>query len=489
MIENKDYNYDRLIREITGCLSLKQFLMKKPFVIKELENKVNEERINNLFNQDIQIDMLDTRELYLITETFYKMLLDEEFISKLNEFQQQLQKDLNPELYFTEDEIRQYKNSVLPVEEEQDFKTVVFKNVKFMKEGIYSTVDDFNYILDLREKGILFYNMNCQRETEKYEWRGTYVEKAKVFSKSIKEISESMYQDKYIPTYIAINVPSNGEEDFHVIDKENGLYDIIIKINKNTSLNLIDGNHRTTGGSLARNMCRRKGKEFILNMGIQIMNLDPSLARQYIFQESKKNPLDETLTKAMEKTIENEIADYMNKGESPLAGKLGRELKDVKKLNKLTPLYVFAEGLKYFELDELDLIRKNKVKRFLKDFFNCVLSFHKDKRRDRELSIEDMLKNKKLKEKKSEEEGYELNMNMFRGYLYIAAKLFNDLNWIEKIDTILKKIDYKKGGALEDMHLFKNEMSKTNIKKLEEYLENILSEVEESGENENVRKN
>ncbi len=39
------------------------------------------------------------------------------------------------------------------------------------------------------------------------------------------------------------------------------------------------------------------------------------------------------------------------------------------------------------------------------------------------------------------------------------------------------------------MHLFKNEMSKTNIKKLEEYLENILSEVEESGENENVRKN
>ncbi len=28
---------------------------------------------------------------------------------------------------------------------------------------------------------------------------------------------------------------------------------------------------------------------------------------------------------------------------------------------------------------------------------------------------------------------------MFRGYLYIAAKLFNDPNWIEKIDTILKK--------------------------------------------------
>ncbi|MHB9924633.1 ParB N-terminal domain-containing protein [Clostridium botulinum] len=474
MIENKNYNYDKLIRELTGCLGLKQFLMKKPFVIKTLENKVDEEIINNLFNQNIQVEMLSERELYLITETFYKMLLKDDFISKLNELQQQLKMDLNPELYFTEDEIRQYKNSLLPVEEEQDFKTVVFKDVKFMKEGIYSGVADFNYILDLREKGILFYNINCQRETEKYEWRGTWIEKAKVFSKSIREISKSMAEDEYIPTYIAINVPSNGQEDFHIIDKENGLYDIIIRINKNTNLNLIDGNHRTTGGSLARNICRRKGKDFVLNMGVQIMNLDPYLARQYIFQESKKNPLDETLTKAMEMTIENKIAYYMNKGGgingSPLAGKLGRELKDVKRLNKLTPLYIFADGLKYFELDEFDIIREDKVKKFLKEFFKYVLSFHKEK-----------MKNIKL----SREEGYELNMHMFRGYLYIASKLMNDADWKERLIDVLEKIDYRKNGILEDMHLYKDEMSKTNIKRLEEYIDSLL----ESGEKENGREN
>ncbi|HDK7176557.1 TPA: hypothetical protein PTV31_003174 [Clostridium botulinum] len=473
MIENKNYNYDKLIRELTGCLGLKQFLMKKPFVIKTLENKVDEEVINNLFNQNIQVEMLNERELYLITETFYKMLLKDDFVSKLNELQQQLKMDLNPEFYFTEDEIRQYKNSILPVEEEQDFKTVVFKDVKFMKEGIYSGVADFNYILDLREKGILFYNINCQRETEKYEWRGTWIEKAKVFSKSIKEISKSMAEDEYIPTYIAINVPSNGQEDFHIIDKENGLYDIIIRINKNTNLNLIDGNHRTTGGSLARNICRRKGKDFVLNMGVQIMNLDPYLARQYIFQESKKNPLDETLTKAMEMTIENKIAYYMNKGGgisgSPLAGKLGRELKDVKRLNKLTPLYIFADGLKYFELDEFDIIREDKVKKFLKEFFKYVLSFHKEK-----------MKNIKL----SREEGYELNMHMFRGYLYIASKLMNDDDWKERLIDVLEKIDYRKDGILEDIHLYKDEMSKTNIKKLEEYIDSLLKE---SGEKENVR--
>ncbi|MBD5589097.1 hypothetical protein [Clostridium botulinum] len=472
MIESKEYNYDRLIRELTGCLSLKQFLMKKTAVIKTLENRMDKETIINLYNQDIQIDMLDNKDLYLITEAFYKLALDEDFISKLNELQQPLQVDLNPELYFTEDEIRQYKNSVLPVEEEQDFKTVVFKNVKLMKEGIYSGVEDLNYILDLRESGTLFYNINCQRETEKYEWRGTWVEKAKVFTKSIREISKSMAEDNYIPTHIAINVPSNGEESFYAKDKGDGLYDIIIKINKDTSLNLIDGNHRVTGGSIARNMCHRKGKEFILNMGIQIMNLDPALARHYIFQESKKNPLDETLTKAMEMTIENKIADYMNKGSSPLSGKLGRELKDVKHLNKLTPLYIFSEGLNYFELDELDIIRENKVKRFLKEFFSYVLSVHKDHMKDIKLS---------------REEGYELNMNMFRGYLYIASKLFNEPDWSEKIETILKKIDYRKGGILEDIHLFKNEMSKTNINKLEKYLDDILTKVMESGEKENVR--
>ncbi|EKS4345158.1 hypothetical protein QB607_003162 [Clostridium botulinum] len=464
MIENKNYNYDRLIKEITGCLSLKQFLMKKSFVIKELENKVSEERINNLFNQNIQIDMLETRELYLITETFYKMLLDEDFISKLNELQQQLKVDLNPKLYFTEDEIRQYKNSVLPVEEEQkDFKTITFKNVQFMKEGVYSGVVDFNYILDLREKGVLFYNIDCQRETEKYEWKGMWVEKAKVYPKSIHEITESMANDEYIPTDIAINVPSNGSEQFHVIEKEDNLYDIIIKIDENTALNLIDGNHRTTGGSLARNMCRRKGKDFVLNMGVKVMNLDPYWSRHYISQESKKNPLDKSLTKAMEMTIENKIAFYMNKGGglsgSPLANKLGKDLKDVKRLEKLTPLYIFAEGLKYFNLDELDIIREDKVKKFLKEFFKYILSFHKEQ-----------MKNIKI----SREEGYELNMHMFRGYLYIASKLMNDKNWKERLIDILEKIDYRKDGALEDMHLYKDEISRANIKKLEEYIDNLL---------------
>ncbi|WP_125154520.1 hypothetical protein [Clostridium rectalis] len=471
MLEDK---YNKLVKELTGCLSLKQFLMKKGFVIKQLENKVDEDIINNLYNQDIQIDMLNERELYLITETFYKMLLDEDFLSKLNELQQQLQKELNPQLYFTEDEIRKYKNSILPIEEEKDYKTVIFKNVSFMKEGVYSTVGDFNYILDLREKGILYYNIDCQRETEKYEWRGTYVEKAKVFPKSVNEISKSMFEDTYIPTYIAINVPANGSEDFHVIEKEDNLYDIVIKINKNTSLNLVDGNHRTTGGSLARNMCRRKGKDFILNMGIQIMNLDPYLARQYIFQESKKNPLDESLTKSMEMTIENKMAYYMNRGGglsgNPLANRLGKDLKDVKRLDKLTPLYIFADGLKYFKLDELDIIREDKVKIFLKEFFKYILSYHKNHLRDIKLSREN---------------GYELNMHMFRGYLYLASKLFNDINWRERLINVLKKIDYRKGGILEDMHLHKDEISKKNIKKLEDYLDNLL-EVE-SGEKDNDR--
>lgn len=471
MIEGKDYNYDRLIRELTGCLSLKPFLMQKPVVVKNLEKKMKKEIINNLFNQDIQVDMLNDKDLYLITEEFYKLVCDEDFLLKLNELQQNLKVDLNPALYFTEDEIRQYKNSVLPVEEEQDFKTVIFKNVQYMKEGIYSTVEDFNYILDLREKGILFYNINCQRETEKYQWKGTWVEKAKVFPKSIHEISKSMMCGEYIPTYIAINVPSNGDEDFHVLDKENGLYDIVIKINNNTSLNLIDGNHRVTGGSLARNICRRKGQDFNLIMGIQIMNLDPILARNYIFQESKKNPLDEKLTKAMEKTIENKIAYYMNKASSPLANKLGKDLKDVKRLNKLTPLYIFSDGLKYFNLDELDLIREDKVKIYLKEFFKYILSFHKSEMKD--------IKN-------SRKNNYSLNMNMFRGYLYIASKLFNDKDWKFKIVEILEKIDYRIDGILKDIHLFKDEMNKANIKKLEEYLDSILKEVE-SGEKENVR--
>lgn len=467
MINNEKYNYDKLINELTGCLNLKQFLMKKSFISKNLEDRVDEDVINNLFNQNIQIEMLEERELYLITEVFYRMLLNEDFLSKLNEQQQQLQIDLKPSLYFTEDEIRNYKNSVLVKEEKEDFKTIKFKNVQFMRDGVYSGVVDFNYILDLREKGILFYNKDCQRETQKLKWRGSYIERAKTFPKSIKEISESMANNDYIPTDIAINVPSNGYEEFHVIEKGDNLYDIVIKINKDTSLNLIDGNHRTTGGSLARSICRRKGKEFILNMGVKIMNLDPYWSRWYIFQESKKNPLDETLTKAMDKTIENKIAYYMNKGNSsdnPLSNRLGRELKDVKYLDKLTTIYNFAEGLKYFNIDPHDAIQEDLVKDFLNQYFKYVLSFHKGKMKDI---------------KTSREEGYELNMNMFTGYLYIASKLINDVDWKKKLIKILGEIDYRIGGILEDIHLYKDEMSKTNIKKLENYIDSLLGSEEE----------
>ena len=462
MINDEKYNYDKLVDEITGCLNLKQFLMKKIVLIKELNNRIDINIINNLFNQNIQVEMIDERELYLITETFYKMLLDKEFFSKLNESQRQLKIDLNPELYFTEDEIRKYKNSLWIEEEKHDFKTIIFKNVQFLKEGVYSGVIDFNYILDLREKGFLFYNIDCQRETEKSKWRGMYIEKAKVFSKSIKEISQSMATDEYIPTDIAINVPSNGNEKFHVIEKGDNLYDIVIKIDKDTVLNLIDGNHRTTGGSIARNICKREGKEFILNMGVKIMNLDPYWARHYIFQESKKNPLDETLTKAMEISIENKIAFYMNKGntsENPLSGRLGRELKDVKYLNKLTTLYIFADSLKYFNLDEYDVIQEDKVKYYLKDYFKYVLSFQRSEMKDI---------------KQSRDKSYALNMNMFRGYIYMASKLMNDGDWKRKLIAVLEKIDYKKGGALEEMNLNKNEISRINIKKFEEYLDKIM---------------
>lgn len=116
MIKNEKYNYNKLVEELTRCLNLKPFLMKKFFVIKSLKNKIDSEVINNLFNQNIEIEMLSERELYLITETFYKMLLDEKFISKLHELHQQLRNELVPELYFTDDEIKQYKKSLLKKE-------------------------------------------------------------------------------------------------------------------------------------------------------------------------------------------------------------------------------------------------------------------------------------------------------------------------------------------------------------------------------------
>ncbi|BAO04993.1 uncharacterized protein CBO05P1_274 [Clostridium botulinum B str. Osaka05] len=465
--------YEELVKDITGCINLKSFADEVSDISEKLRDRMNIRKIVNLFNKNIQVEMLTERELYLITDVFYKMLQEDKFLDKLNPKQQQLKITLNPENYFTEEEIKKYSLILPQLEEAEDYSIIKFEDVKSLMDGVYSAVIDFNYFLDRWESGQIYYDINCQRETEKYEWNGMYQEKAKSFPKSIGDIGKAMAEHKYIPTEIAINIPNTGEESFYIEEKD-GKINIVIKVDKNTIVQLIDGYHRTMGGIRARRMLESKGKELVQKMLVKVMNLDIYAARDYIKQESNKNPLNPELTKTMSNEVYNRIALDMNVGsitQNRLSGKLGREKHDVIMLNKLTSLNIFAEGLRYFNIDENDARKERKVKKFLKQFFEYVISYHKDELEDISLS---------------RDENYKLNYNMFRGYLYIASKLINIEDWEDDLEEILEKIDYEKDGELSKLSLNKYEMNKINIKKLEEYLDEIIKEVLKDGKEERI---
>lgn len=428
-----------------------------------LKDIIGMRKTYDIFNRNLPIRMLDKRDLYYLANTFNdfykKHLIDINFNGSL----------LEVEKYFTRTEIDNIKNTIIE-KEERDEDVFIFEDV--------TKVDDKQYIvgkitakklIEMVYDNFIKYDFKMQRESEKVTRNGITYETVKIFKRSVKEIAQNMKAGKYRPTAISINIldrsddesaPEESLETHFGYDEENRRF-ILSKKDRNS---LIDGMHRL----YAMMDCYNEDENFEQLMQLNIFFMTQTEARDYIYQEGKKNAISrEQLNKFNSSNVYNlitlEIEKEGNKTTNLLQGLLGDDKKDIEILNKFTTFTKFAEALKdNFTIDHNSLREQRLIKRYIIKFFNELLSIYNDDVRN---IGESVTKSNKL------------HCNMIYLYMKIAKKLYGQDEWEDKLFDILNSINNNIYGENinRDLENVSNVYVLTgkNKKKLYEYVDKL----------------
>lgn len=450
---------NELIEAIQSFISKREVSNKRTDIIKKCKNKIKANVLANIFNNNLQVALMSEKDLYnlvLSLEVFHNENPKIYFPHSL----------LSPKKYFTEYEALEYN---IPLEEEEKLDIFVFENVSQITRDIWIVpIVTPQQLRQLAYNGFLNYNPQTQRGTKKIVSKitGEVYETIDMFPRSVSEIKKEMKNNQYIPTALAINVLRTGEEKGRF---NNGTFTLYAS-DKN---DLLDGMHRTQ--ALIESV--ESNENFSLPMQLYIFNFDVQEARHYIRQQAQQNPIAKEVLKSynmndMFMIWANEIANGGNATKSKLFGTIGKDMDDVKHLNKLTTITKLgnALALAYTKDSPFDLTdsrdRRNGEEYFI-NYFNELLSIFK----------EDL-----ARIPESRKSNYKLNPNMIYAYIYIASKLYKKENWQAKLETIITKIDFSigissKSSLLEGFGINRTDLNRTNKQQLMNYLDKLLMEV------------
>jgi len=225
-----------------------------------------------------------------------------------------------------------------------------------------------------------------QRESEKVTRNGITYERVKTYSNSINEIKESMKSNRYRPTPLSINILDRSDDediyDDELLEKH-FFYDEKNKtftLSSKDRISLIDGMHRL----YAIMECYNEDPNFEQLMQLNIFFMTQKEARDYIYQEGQKNPINKGQLNRLNSAdiygnIITEIEKYGNKNNNFIQGLIGTDRKDISVLNKFTTFTKFMEALKdNVEIKSNDIRKQRELRRYFVLFFNELISLLQD---------------------------------------------------------------------------------------------------------------
>jgi len=190
--------------------------------------------------------------------------------------------------YFTDQEIRGYKNSKYNVDK---IKFPLRFEMIQVTDDQWTGKIDFRMLMKLRDAQLITYNENAQRTMQKVVRGGKEIYKITINETAIKSITK-MYNDGiYIPTPFTLNIPQEIDSDFYYDDETK---ELVIK--SLGGFDILDGYHRYVAA------CRINinNPDFNYTMELRIVNFMEDKARQFVYQEAQKTRMPKTDSDAMD---------------------------------------------------------------------------------------------------------------------------------------------------------------------------------------------
>lgn len=365
-------------------------------------------------NAEKELPELDTRVLMLITEQIYAKTSDP---------------NINPEQFFTDNEIRKSRqySAKLEIEEEIKFPLVI-KDVIMFDTDVYFFKMPNELLANLSRSRKIHYNFDIQREAVKKIQDGEVIQEVKLYMKNVNQIKENLKERTQERTALVINAAvRTGDNDELSYDPVNNTLTIL----SGSRLDIVDGMHRTKAMELATLEKPELKDEAVF--GCWMLNFSDDRAARYQGQLSLAQPLAKERQEYLNSSRNSDLVIKELKISSELRGRISDDNVVRYTKNEVVSYRVLKDALE----EQFKLSTKRDVydtSDYLKKFFDYLLGYFE----------EEFIKNPELTNKTSI-----INTNnMFYAYLILARRMM-ELNIDPKnIIKYVSDIDFSRDNKL-----------------------------------------
>lgn len=390
--------------------------------------------VQHIVSGNVALESLPPIDLFVLAYETYKVLLNGK---------------LNPDNFFTENEMEEIKNYKEQPDEQILQYPLTFKNVNIVEEGQYwSLVLDIQTINKLYNAKLIKYNYKTQRNPKLVKHRDSIIRTPNINYDSVNDIVEKIIQRKYTPPTMTFNLLKDGTDKI-IYDKNKRTLTIY-----DGELNIADGFHN----SLAI-MTVLLEVNIRLNYPVRILNYDETRAGEFVKQIDKQNKIsDDHLASIDMSELANVVVRNLNENtESDMRGMIATDRTMIRNNMALTMYTTMSNTI-----ERLWDLQTRKDSEFLSDylikFFNELIG----------ICTEEFKTNMQNYKKDS----YINHESMFMFYLILAKELQDKENWVDLLYITMSKTDFTKNNSFwDDIGL-----ATITATKLKRYFQNIQKE-------------
>lgn len=330
-------------------------------------------------------------------------------------------KDINPAGYFTKKEIDMANRQDFAPETGAIKFPIVIDDVLQVGSEDYITVMSIQQVVEWYNSNLLEYNFETQRNAKFERKRDKIIQVPNIKLKSVKEITEHLKNNTYLPDTITFNVLAGSGEDDEVSYDRNKKQLII----KESEIDILDGFHRINAFAEAY----REDPNIDFSIQVSIKNYSLRKAQAYVAQINTINKMDVSHLKSLKADRYGDFVTKEIQRDSDLRGRVSQTSRPSRLQNQLVSYAMLADSI-----DETFDIESKKdamdLSKYLIKFFDYLIGSYPEE------FIEKVSEYRKMSI---------INHNfMFAGYVVLAKRMKDEGIEISRLPDILGEINFSK---------------------------------------------
>lgn len=385
------------------------------------------------------------------------------------------EKLINPEEYFTDNEIYEIRYYIEKNQLEKRMDEVTLKNViRVLKNGkteYRCAFVDYYMLYNINSNRLLTYNFKTQREAKLEKYNNRIIKQANINMTSVNEIADLILNNKFEGNMLTFNLrrPTFSTEGitFKPYKDNPDLGDLTIKPNPEKGIfwDVIDGQHRYNGCIRAIEESVKLGKTLEGGFMLKIPIFNEDEAQDFISNQSKLNIIDKEHVQSFAKDYINTFVKMLNNFGDTSTNKMhdmiANTLEEVKIYNKYTSVNILHDAFKLTELKFDDPFTNEMYLKLFIEVFNTILGYYKYQYKNDEFLIK--------------KETILFEPNAFVLYVSLGNELLNNDKSKEDLLNMLQNNEinlYRDAYDWDSIDLYKS--NPRSFKRIFEYFKNII---------------